>query len=198
MKTTDVEQMKTADVEQMKTANAKPRKPTMKKYFSYKGRLNRRPYFLRWLGAAISAVIFGILLWAIISFIAAPIISGIGSDVTIGDIINVILTSLLLIIFALLFILFCLVCIVFMLLQAIKRLHDLDKSGWYLLILFGILVPLIGKFIVLALVLYLLLANGTKGENRFGPDPLGRKANDDGIESDEIVNGGTVNDENQR
>ncbi|MCL2549990.1 MAG: DUF805 domain-containing protein [Methanimicrococcus sp.] len=152
----------------------------LKKYFSYKGRLNRKPYFLRWLGAGLSAVIFGIILWKTVSFVSGPILGGgIGSDAMISDIINsgTIITGLLLIIFALLFaflfILFCLVCIIFMLLQAIKRLHDLDKSGWYLLILFGILVPLIGKFIVLALALYLLLAKGTEGPNRFGPDPLG-------------------------
>ena len=48
----------------------------------------------------------------------------------------------------------------------VRRLHDRDMTGWWLLIA---LVPLIG-FIVL-LVLFVL--RGTDGPNRFGPDPLG-------------------------
>jgi uncharacterized membrane protein YhaH (DUF805 family) len=47
---------------------------------------------------------------------------------------------------------------------AIRRLHDTDHSGWWLLI--G-LIPLIG-FIVL-LVFY--LREGDAGENKYGPPP---------------------------
>lgn len=47
-----------------------------------------------------------------------------------------------------------------------RRLHDRDMSAWWLLLM---LVPLIGSLILL--VLYVL--PGTKGDNRFGPDPLG-------------------------
>ena len=50
----------------------------------------------------------------------------------------------------------------------IKRWHDLNRSGWWVLINF---VPLIGalvSFIVLGFV------KGTDGPNRFGPDPLRR------------------------
>jgi uncharacterized membrane protein YhaH (DUF805 family) len=47
-----------------------------------------------------------------------------------------------------------------------RRLHDIDKSGWWLLIA---LIPLIG-----AIVLIIFFAQkGTTGPNRFGPDPLG-------------------------
>jgi uncharacterized membrane protein YhaH (DUF805 family) len=45
----------------------------------------------------------------------------------------------------------------------IRRLHDTDKSGWWILI--G-LIPLIG-FIVL-IVFYVM--PGTRGDNKFGPD----------------------------
>lgn len=98
------------------------------------------------------------------------------SDVSIGDasVSDIILMIALLIIFALLFILFCLACTVFTLPQAIKRLHDLNKSGWHLLFLLTILIPLIGKLFILAFALYLFIAEGTAGPNRFGPDPLGR------------------------
>lgn len=45
-----------------------------------------------------------------------------------------------------------------------RRLHDTDRSGWWLLI--G-LIPLIGAIVLL--VFFVL--EGTKGDNRFGPDP---------------------------
>jgi uncharacterized membrane protein YhaH (DUF805 family) len=48
---------------------------------------------------------------------------------------------------------------------AIRRLHDTDHSGWWILI--G-LIPIIG-FIVL-LIFY--LREGDPGENRFGPPPV--------------------------
>ncbi len=47
----------------------------------------------------------------------------------------------------------------------IRRLHDLDKSGWFWLF---ILIPLVGPIILL--VWY--CTRGTLGPNRFGPDPL--------------------------
>jgi uncharacterized membrane protein YhaH (DUF805 family) len=48
---------------------------------------------------------------------------------------------------------------------AVRRLHDIDHSGWWILI--G-LVPLVGA--ILLLVWY--ATKGTDGPNRFGPDPL--------------------------
>ena len=44
-----------------------------------------------------------------------------------------------------------------------RRLHDTDKSAWWLLL--GI-VPLIGL-----LLIYFLAIPGTQGDNRFGPEP---------------------------
>lgn len=48
---------------------------------------------------------------------------------------------------------------------SIRRMHDKDKSGWWLLISF---VPVIGALYIL----YLFVTPGTTGDNRFGPDPL--------------------------
>lgn len=48
----------------------------------------------------------------------------------------------------------------------VKRLHDHNVSGWFLLIT---LIPIIGP---LWLFLDFLIFKGTKGDNRFGPDPL--------------------------
>lgn len=46
----------------------------------------------------------------------------------------------------------------------VRRLHDQDKSGWWILIA---LIPLIGG--IWLLILYFV--EGTRGPNRFGPDP---------------------------
>src|SRR5258706_4153596 len=46
----------------------------------------------------------------------------------------------------------------------VRRMHDIDRSGWWLLIAF---VPFIG---VIVLLVFALLP-GTAGDNRFGPDP---------------------------
>ncbi|MBZ6385596.1 MULTISPECIES: DUF805 domain-containing protein [Pantoea] len=51
----------------------------------------------------------------------------------------------------------------------VRRLHDLDRSGWWLLIM---LIPLLGT---LLLLIYFCL-RGTVGPNRFGPDPLDEAA----------------------
>ncbi|MBI1417401.1 MAG: DUF805 domain-containing protein [Limimaricola sp.] len=52
---------------------------------------------------------------------------------------------------------------------AARRLHDNDRSAWWLLIA---LVPVVG-FIVL---LVWLVGRGTPGPNRFGPDPVASTA----------------------
>jgi uncharacterized membrane protein YhaH (DUF805 family) len=46
-----------------------------------------------------------------------------------------------------------------------RRLHDRDKSAWWLLL--G-LIPIIGWLVLL----YFYVTPGTPGPNRFGPDPL--------------------------
>ena len=48
---------------------------------------------------------------------------------------------------------------------AIRRLHDLDRTGWWIFI--G-LIPLVGWIILI--IWY--CTRGTNGPNRFGPDPL--------------------------
>ena len=48
---------------------------------------------------------------------------------------------------------------------AIRRLHDLDRSGWWV---FLVCIPLIGAIVLI--IWY--CSRGTEGPNRFGPDPL--------------------------
>jgi len=46
-----------------------------------------------------------------------------------------------------------------------RRLHDINKSAWWLLISF---IPIIGWLVLL----YFAVLPGDKGDNKFGPDPL--------------------------
>ena len=48
-----------------------------------------------------------------------------------------------------------------------RRLHDIDRSAWWLLIA---AVPILGGLVLLVFT----LLGGTRGENRFGPAPGGR------------------------
>lgn len=50
----------------------------------------------------------------------------------------------------------------------VKRCHDRNKSGWWSLLS---LVPLVG---FIWLIVDLGVMEGTRGPNRFGPDPLNR------------------------
>ncbi|HBZ44855.1 MAG TPA: DUF805 domain-containing protein [Maritimibacter sp.] len=50
-----------------------------------------------------------------------------------------------------------------------RRLHDVDKSGWWQLLM---LIPIIGFLVIL----YWTVQKGADGPNRFGPDPLGGSA----------------------
>ena len=46
----------------------------------------------------------------------------------------------------------------------IRRLHDTDRSGWWLLIA---LIPIVGAIILIVF----LASEGTKGDNQYGPPP---------------------------
>jgi uncharacterized membrane protein YhaH (DUF805 family) len=72
---------------------------------------------------------------------------------------------------------------------AVRRLHDIDRSGWWLLapvlpILLGVILTfasafLLGGLLMLAggisaiVLLVWACMDGTRGPNRFGPDPKG-------------------------
>ena len=47
----------------------------------------------------------------------------------------------------------------------IRRFHDTNKSGWYFLLGF---IPLVGSLIVTVM----MIPEGTKGKNKYGPNPL--------------------------
>ena len=55
----------------------------------------------------------------------------------------------------------------FSLAQGVKRLHDLDKSGWMILLM---CIPIVNA----VFGLYMLFADGTVGPNQYGTDPKNR------------------------
>jgi uncharacterized membrane protein YhaH (DUF805 family) len=128
--------------------------------FSFRGRLNRGPYWLAWIAVGLVSLVLAVV-WFVI----------------IGKSANVVF-----------FVLHFVTGIWISLALMIKRLHDRDKSAWWLLLFY--LVPLvlqaIGQLLGLARLIFDPIAGGigiwaiielgflrgTDGPNKFGPDPL--------------------------
>ncbi len=60
----------------------------------------------------------------------------------------------------------------------VRRLHDIGKSGWWLLIM---LIPLIGSLVLLVF----MVREGDRGANKYGPDPKSSEGMD--VVSDDQV-----------
>ena len=117
--------------------------------FSFDGRIRRIEYFL---SGIVGGIVFSIA-WAlgIGTFILGAGMGSAGGSV-----------------FGLLIGLAALVASMwFSLAQGVKRLHDLDKSGWLILLMF---VPIVNALFGL----YMLFADGTVGPNQYGEDPINR------------------------
>lgn len=120
-------------------------------FFSFSGRLNRKPYILRSLLAIFLPVILAIVLFYVFAGGFKPAQEYLHKDLLW---LHVVLHSLLIILA--IFMVFSL---------GVRRCHDLDKSGWWLLL--GA-VP----YINIAWGLYLACKRGTVGPNRYGADPI--------------------------
>ena len=112
----------------------------LKRYVDFSGRSRRKEYWMFALGVFIAEIIIMIV----------ERLLGIGTMV--GGVYGPILVLFLLAIF------------IPSLAVSFRRLHDTDKSAWFLLL--G-LIPLIGGIILLVF----FCTDGTQGPNRFGPDP---------------------------
>jgi len=124
-------------------------KTFLKDYFSFSGRLNRWPYFLRLIGYFLIFKFLQIVL-------------------RITDKMNGIVESIAYV----LVIITVIAAFIFISAQTVKRLHDLNKSGWFILIRFVYHIPIFGWICAIIFELYLILAKGTNGSNRFGPNSL--------------------------
>ena len=119
----------------------------LKRYADFNGRSRRAEYWMFALGIFITEFVFGALFMATGG--GRPGGSAIGA------------------IFGLLYFVVLLGLLIPSLAVTFRRLHDTDRSAWWILIAF---IPLIGA--IALLVFYCL--DGTPGPNKFGPDPKGR------------------------
>ena len=56
---------------------------------------------------------------------------------------------------------------------AVRRFHDRDMSGWWILaFIAGFLIPLVNLLVIIGYIVLMCLP-GTKGPNKFGQDPYG-------------------------
>lgn len=125
----------------------------LKRYFDFKGRSRRKEYW--------SWVLFVVIFYFVLMYLDAALgLGGTATGYAEGGSIGFNMTG------GLLTILFLLATFIPGLAVSVRRLHDVGKSGWMLLIA---LVPLIGAIYLI----YQYVQPGTTGPNAYGPDPKG-------------------------
>ena len=110
----------------------------LKKYAVFSGRAQRAEYWMFFL--------FSFVVSIILTIVDVVLLSGLSSGVTI-------LTNV-----------YSLAVLIPSLAVSVRRLHDIDRSGWFILIIF---IPIVG--IIWLLILY--VREGTPGENQYGSNP---------------------------
>ena len=135
--------------------------------WSFQGRINRKPYWLAGLAIVVAMIV-------LLSLAAGA-----------GDFSGGSGTVLVLLILSIPFIWIALAL-------GAKRLHDRDKSAWWLLVFYllpsilqgagehaggqGVVLALVGLAISIWALIELGFLRGTAGPNRYGPDPLAAAA----------------------
>jgi len=130
--------------------------------FSFRGRVNRAKYWIAAVIYIVAWLVVGGIVWSLfsVSYVLAAILGLLMLVVTIISGIAV----------------------------GIKRLHDRDKSGWWLLLFYlvpavldgiargvggiGFIFSLVGAAISIWAIIELGFLRGTAGSNQYGPDPL--------------------------
>ncbi len=111
----------------------------LKKYVVFNGRSRRKAYWF--------FILFYIIFFVVLVFIDG-MIGNLNEEIGLG-----ILSGI-----------FVLAMIIPYIAVAIRRLHDTDRTGWWLLIGF---IPIIGGIWLLVL----MVLDGTSGQNQYGSDP---------------------------
>ena len=125
----------------------------LRRYAEFSGRSRRKEFWMFVLLSFIAAIVAGVIDISLgygttDSYVSD---SGFGASATSSGPVGIILTLALLIPG---------------IAVSVRRLHDTDRSGWWLLLAF---LPLIGAIVLV--VFYCL--DGTRGPNEYGPDPVG-------------------------
>lgn len=161
--------------------------------FSFKGRINRKPWWLASLGAGFAASLLTAILEAIARSAGETIVNPVTQQFEPTGIFGLAISLIALVNAWIAFAL------------SVKRLHDRDRTGWWLLwqiliiavavilIVVAIAVPkeqgalwyafagaagLAAFAISVWLFIEIGFLRGTQGPNRFGPDPLGAARDD--------------------
>lgn len=122
----------------------------LRKYADFQGRARRSEFWL-----------FTLMLYVVSIVLYVPMLAFGGDMQTTGEI-NPVAG-----IFMLLLVVFSLGTLIPSIAVTVRRLHDTNRSGWWIFIA---LVPLVGGLVLLIFE----VLDGTPGPNRFGPDPKGR------------------------
>ena len=112
----------------------------LKRYADFSGRSRRKEYWMFVLGVFIAAIVLSIV-EGVLGL--SGMVGGVYGPLTTILLLGVIIPSIAV---------------------QVRRFHDQDKSGWFVLLA---LIPFIGG---LAVLVFMFL-EGTRGPNRFGPDP---------------------------
>jgi uncharacterized membrane protein YhaH (DUF805 family) len=149
--------------------------------FSFYGRINRAKY---WAGALMWLVFFLILMSVIIGFFVSDIMALTTTEEVIAYALGRGLAVFLIVSIV------SIIAMVSGLALGVKRLHDRDKSGWWIVLFYVVpevlngatqttdsgAVLAVGTLAMIGLVIWgfieLGCLRGTAGPNRFGPDPL--------------------------
>ncbi len=123
----------------------------LRRYADFSGRSRRKEYWM--------FVLLQLIIYAVVGLIATMMV---GADSATGDGALGIFSGVGLI----LFVIVILALFIPTLAVTVRRFHDQDKSGWFILLNF---IPYIGGIIVFVF----MCLEGTKGPNRFGDDPKG-------------------------
>ena len=123
-----------------------------RRYFDFRGRSRRREYWL-------FSLFYVLVTLAVTGIMGAPSASYFGAGVHYQAMTTAPAQLLLN--------LFGLISFIPSLAVNVRRLHDIDRSGWWLLMW---LVPLLGWIVMLVF----MCLDGTYGRNRYGYDPKGR------------------------
>ena len=129
----------------------------LRKYADFTGRARRMEFWLFWLLLIGIQIVFSIL----IGLVAGPT-AAVADPTDPFAVLNGPAKALYGVFF-----LMMLALLIPSLAVSIRRLHDTNRTGWWLLL--GI-IPFLGALVLL--IFYLL--DGTPGPNKYGPDPKGR------------------------
>ncbi|MDO7840897.1 DUF805 domain-containing protein [Sphingomonas immobilis] len=132
----------------------------LKRYADFEGRSRRTEYWMFVLGIFIVSIVIGVIA-GILGAILGGGEGGGGAMVVVFGLFGI----------------FALGLIVPSIAVQVRRFHDQDKSGWFVLL--G-LIPYVGGLVVLVF----MCLPGTVGPNKFGPDPKG--------DGSDVIGGGVM------